>query len=159
MTSSGTEKKRSLSVICSKGSFDMAYPGLILANAARMSGVDARLFFTFWGLDIVNKKKVDHLHLNLVGNPSAPIPAMIAGLPGVEALATAQMRKEMERLDIPPIREFIEMLDDAGADLYGCQMALDMFKLTKDDLLPQVKEVLTAMDFMDMSDGAQIIFI
>jgi TusE/DsrC/DsvC family sulfur relay protein len=122
---------------------------------ARMAGVDARLFFTFWGLDIVNKKKIDHLHLNLVGNPSAPIPAMIAGLPGVEALATAQMRKEMERLEIPPIREFIEMLDDAGADLYGCQMALDMFKLTKDDLVPQVKEVLTAMDFMDMSEGAQ----
>jgi len=69
------------------------------------------------------------------------------------------MRKEMERLDIPPIREFIEMLDDAGADLYGCQMALDMFKLTKDDLVPQVKDVLTAMDFMDMSVGAQIIFI
>ena len=84
---------------------------------------------------------------------------MIAGLPGVEALATAQMRKEMERLDIPPIREFVEMLDDAGADLYGCQMALDMFKLTKDDLVPQVKDVLTAMDFMDMSEGAQIIFI
>jgi peroxiredoxin family protein len=135
MTDSGTEKKRSLSVICSKGSFDMAYPGLILANAARMAGVDARLFFTFWGLDIVNKKKIDHLHLNLVGNPSAPIPAMIAGLPGVEALATAQMRKEMERL------------------------ALDMFKLTKDDLVPQVKEVLTAMDFMDMSEGAQIVFV
>ena len=96
MTDSGTEKKRSLSVICSKGSFDMAYPGLILANAARMAGVDARLFFTFWGLDIVNEKKIDHLHLNLVGNPSAPLPAMIAGLPGVEALATAQMRKEME---------------------------------------------------------------
>ena len=159
MTDSGTQKKRSLSVICSKGSFDMAYPGLILANAARMAGVDARLFFTFWGLDTVNKRKIDHLHLNLVGNPSAPVPAMIAGLPGVEALATAQMRKEMERLDIPPIREFVEMLDDAGADLYGCQMALDMFKLTKDDLVPQVKDVLTAMDFMDMSEGAQIIFI
>jgi peroxiredoxin family protein len=132
MTDLETEKKRSLSVICSKGSFDMAYPGLILANAARMAGVDARLFFTFWGLDIVNEKKIDHLHLNLVGNP---------------------------RLEIPPIREFIEMLDDAGADMYGCQMALDMFKLTKDDLVPQVKDVLTAMDFMDMSEGAQIIFI
>ena len=159
MTEQGKKTKRSLSVICSKGSFDMAYPGLILANAARMGGVDARLFFTFWGLDIVNKKKVDHLHLNLVGNPSAGIPAMIAGLPGVEAFATAHMKKEMERLDIPPIAEFIEMLDDAGAELYGCQMAMDMFKLSKDDLLPQVKDVITAMDFMDMSEGAQIVFI
>ena len=154
-----TKPTRSLSVICSKGSFDMAYPGLILANAARMAGVDARLFFTFWGLDIVNKKKVDHLHLNLVGNPSAPIPAMIAGLPGVEALATAQMRKEMDRLDIPPIREFLEMLDDAGADLYGCHMAMEMFRLTPEDLVPQVKDVITAMDFMDLSEGAQVVFI
>ena len=153
------ESDRKLCIICSKGTLDGAYPALILANAALGEGIETHLFFTFWGLDIVNEKKIDHLHLNLVGNPSAPVPAMIAGLPGVEALATAQMRKEMERLDIPPIREFIEMLDDAGAEMYGCQMALDMFKLTKDDLVPQVKEVLTAMDFMDMSEGAQIIFI
>ena len=69
-----------IAIICSKGTLDMAYPGLILANAARMSGIDATLFFTFWGLDIVNEKKIDHLHLNMVGNPSAPVPAMIAGM-------------------------------------------------------------------------------
>ena len=154
-----TNGARSLSVICSKGSLDMAYPGLILANAARMAGVDARIFFTFWGLDIVNDSKVDHLHLNIVGNPSIPLPAMIAGLPGVESLATHQMKKEMDRLDIPPLREFIEMLDDAGAELYGCQLAMDMFKLTKDDLVPQVREVISAMDFMDKSEGAQIVFV
>ena len=148
-----------LAIICSKGSLDMAYPGLILANAARMCGVEATLFFTFWGLDIVNKKKIDHLHLTFVGNPSVPVPAMIAGLPGMEGIATTMMKREMEKLDIPSIREMLEILDDAGAEMYGCQMAMDMFKLEKDDLVPQVKEIITAMDFMDVSDDALIIFI
>jgi peroxiredoxin family protein len=153
------EPIKKVSIICSKGSLDMAYPGLILANAARMSGIEAMLFFTFWGLDIVNDKKCDDLHLTLVGNPSVPIPAMIAGLPGVEHMASKQMRKEMEKLDIPPVREFLGMLSDAGAELYGCQLAMDMFKLTRKDLVPQVKDVISAIEFFDKSAGAQIIFI
>ena len=148
-----------ISIICSKGSLDMAYPGLVLANAARMSGIDVTMFFTFWGLDIVNKKKVDHLHLSIVGNTSVPIPAMIAGLPGVEALATSQMKKEMHKLDIPPVPEFLQMLDDAGAELYACQLAMDMFRVKREELVPQVKDVISAMDFFDKSQGAQIIFI
>jgi peroxiredoxin family protein len=153
------EPIKRISIICSKGSLDMAYPGLILANAARMSGIEAMLFFTFWGLDIVNKEKCDDLHLNLVGNPSVPVPAMIAGLPGMEHFASSRMRKEMEKLDIPPVRDFIQMLSDAGAELYACQLAMDMFKLKREQLLPQVKDVISAMDFFDKSAGAQIIFI
>jgi peroxiredoxin family protein len=148
-----------VSIICSKGSLDMAYPGLILANAARQSGIEAMLFFTFWGLDIVNRKKVDDLHLKFVGNPSVPIPAMIAGLPGMEHLATKMMKKEMAKLDIPTVRELIETLDDAGAELYGCKLAMDMFKLSREDLVPQVKDVLTASEFFEKSAGSQIIFI
>ncbi len=150
---------KKIAIICSKGSLDMAYPGLVLANAARMSGIDAMLFFTFWGLDIVNKKKVEDLHMTLVGNPSVPIPAMIAGLPGMEHVATQRMKKGMKDLDIPDVPEFLQMLDDAGAELYACQMAMDMFKLDKDDLVPQVKEVISAMDFFDKAGDAQIIFI
>jgi peroxiredoxin family protein len=148
-----------VSIICSKGSLDMAYPGLVLANAARMSGIDVCMFFTFWGLDIVNKAKCDHLHLSLVGNTSMPIPAMIAGLPGVEALASAKMRADMEKLDIPRVPEFLAMLEEAGAELFACQMAMDMFKLQRSDLVPQVKDVISAMDFYDHSQNAQIIFI
>ena len=148
-----------LSIIVSKGTLDMAYPGLILANAARMSGVDVTLFFTFWGLDVVTEKKVDHLHVSTVGNPSMHVPTMIGGLPGIEALATRQMKKEIERLDIPGIREMLQILADAGAKLYACQLAMDMFKLKKEDLVPQVEGVLSAMDFIDLSAGAQIIFV
>jgi peroxiredoxin family protein len=97
--------------------------------------------------------------VSTVGNPSLPIPTMLGGLPGMEALASARMKKEMEGLDIPNVREMIDMLTDAGAELYACQLAMDMFHLTKDDLLPQVKDVISAMDFIDMTEGAQIVLI
>jgi peroxiredoxin family protein len=153
------ETIKKVCIICSKGTLDMAYPGLVLANAARMSGIEATLFFTFWGLDIVTEKTVDKLHVPTVGNPSMHIPTMVGGLPGMESLATSMMKKEMEKLDLPTVREFVEMLDDAGAEMYGCRMAMDMFKRKKEDLLPQVKEVISAMDFYDKAAGSQIIFI
>ncbi|HEX4955795.1 MAG TPA: DsrE/DsrF/DrsH-like family protein [Thermoanaerobaculia bacterium] len=148
-----------ISIICSKGTLDMAYPGLILANAARMSGIDATLFFTFWGLDIISEKTVDKLHVPTVGNPSMHIPTMLGGLPGMESLATLMMKKEMEKLDLPTVREMLEILHDSGAKLYACKMAMEMFGRTEQDLVPQVEEVITAMDFFDKSAGAQVLFI
>jgi len=150
--------QRKVAVIISKGTLDMVYPGLILANAARMSGIEAFLFFTFWGLDAITEKKVDHLHVASVGNPSMPIPTLVGGLPGMETLATRMMKKGMEKLDIPGVREMLQILKDSGAKLYGCGLAMDMFKLKKEDLVPQVDDVLTAMDFFDKAEGAQIIF-
>ncbi|MCC7535694.1 MAG: DsrE/DsrF/DrsH-like family protein [Deltaproteobacteria bacterium] len=153
------EATRKVAIICSKGTLDMAYPGLILANAARMSGMDVMLFFTFWGLDIVRKDRMDHLHVSTVGNPSMHMPTMVGGLPGMEALATSMMKKEMARLEIPTVSEMVQMLSDAGAHLYACGLAMDMFKLKQEDLAPQVEGVLSAMDFFDKSEGAQIIFV
>jgi peroxiredoxin family protein len=149
---------RKVAIIISKGTLDMVYPGLILANAARMSGIEAFIFFTFWGLDAVTEKKVDHLHVASVGNPSMPIPTLVGGLPGMESIATKMMKKEMEKLDIPGVREMLQILKDSGAKLYGCGLAMEMFKLEKKDLVPQVDDVLTAMDFFDKAEGAQIIF-
>jgi len=148
-----------ISIICSKGTLDMAYPGLILANAARMSGIEATLFFTFWGLDIITENTVDKLHVPTVGNPSMHIPTMLGGLPGMEGMASTMMKKQMEKLDIPDVREMVEILDDSGAEMYACRMAMDMFKRTEEDLLPQVTEVISAMDFFDKAEGAQTIFI
>jgi peroxiredoxin family protein len=137
----------------------MAYPGLILANAARMSGIDATLFFTFWGLDIITKKTHDKLHVSTVGNPSMGMPTMLGGIPGMEAFATTMMKKEMTKLDIPSVGEMLEILGDSGARLYGCQMAMDMFKRKREDLVPQVEDVISAMDFFDKAAGAQVLFI
>jgi peroxiredoxin family protein len=156
---------RTLCIICSKGTLDMAYPGLVLANAALMEGIDVNLFFTFWGLDMINDKKMDHLKCTPLGNPAMAmpngmgIPNFMAGLPGMTDFSTSMMKKEIEKLDFPPVREFMEMVTDAGARLYGCKMSMDMMKLTKADLFEGVEEVVGAMEFMEMSDGAQIIFI
>lgn len=153
------EPTRKIAIIVSKGTLDMAYPGLILANAARMSGIDATLFFTFWGLDVVTEKKVDHLHTPTVGNPSLPIPTMLGGLPGIEAATSAMMKKQMAGLDIPSVREMLQILSDSGAHLYACALAMEMFKVKKEELVPQVEGVLSAMDFFDKTQGAQLLFV
>jgi len=150
---------RKLAIICSKGTLDMAYPGLVLANAALMEGIEVTMFFTFWGLDIVNKKKMKHLKATPLGNPSMGMPNLLGVLPGVTNLASAMMKKEIEKLDFPPVDEFLEMITDGGGHLYGCQMAMEMMKLSKDDLFEGVEGVIGAMEFMELSEGAQVIFI
>jgi peroxiredoxin family protein len=84
---------------------------------------------------------------------------MLGGLPGMEALTSKFMKKRMDELDIPPVREMLEILSDSGAQLYACRMTMDMFGMTEEDLVPQVSGVLTVMDFYDMAAGSQIIFI
>lgn len=152
------QPQRRVALICSHGGLDEAYPSLILANAARQSGIDAFVFFTFWGLDVITESKVDNLHVNLAGNASSGMPTIIAGLPGMEGLAGKMMKKQMEELDLPSVREMLQILDESGAELYACELAMKMFKRKKEDLVPQVKDVITAGDFYDLSEGAQIVF-
>jgi peroxiredoxin family protein len=152
------EKTRKLCLICSKGSLDMAYPPLILANAARMSGIDVDLFFTFWGLDMITEAKVDKLAVTPVGNPSMGIPPAIGAAPGMGVMASRMMKKQIEELDFPEVREFLEILLDSGAKLYACKMSMDMMKLRADDLIPGC-EIIGAMEFMELSEDAQILFI
>lgn len=153
------EETRKLAIICSKGSLDMAYPGLVLANAACMMGIEASLFFTFWGMDVITKSKVDALKVTPVGNPAMHMPSLVGVLPGTTGLATSMMKKEIEKLDMPPIHEFLEMVHDAGAGIYACRMASDMMHLEEDDLVDEVDEIIGAMEFLEMAEGAQILFI
>lgn len=150
---------RKLAIICSKGTLDMAYPGLILANAARMLGIDSMIFFTFWGMDIINHKKVDHLLVSPVSTPSMGMPTVVAGLPGVAGLATSMMRHQIEALDVPPVHEFLTMVHDAGAELYACKMSVEMMNLTEEDLIEEVDGIIGAMEMLEMTDGAQLLFI
>jgi len=147
-----------VSIVISKGSLDGVYPGLIMANGARMEAIDANLFFTFFGLDAIRKDRQDHVKVATVGNPGMHIPTMLGGLPGMSALATRMMQRQMEKLDIPPIPEFIELVSDSGAGLYACKASVDMFKLTKDDFIEQVDEVLTVGEFYELAAGGEIIF-
>ena len=155
---SDDDKITKVSIIISKGSLEGIYPGLIMANGARAEGIEANLFFTFFGLDAIHKKRIDHIKVAIVGNPAMHIPTLIGGLPGMSALATHMMNKTMDKLDIPPIGEFIEMIGDTGAGMYACKASVDMFNLTKDDFVPQVQDIITVGDFYDMAAGGQIIF-
>jgi peroxiredoxin family protein len=147
-----------VSIVVSKGSLDGVYPGLIMANGARMDGIDANLFFTFFGLDAIIKKRMGKIKVATVGNPGMHMASLIGILPGMSAMATAMMTKTMDKLDIPPVPEFIEMVADAGCKLYACKASVDMFKLKKDDFAPQVDSIITVGDFYQKAAGGHIIF-
>jgi peroxiredoxin family protein len=152
------EPIRKVSIIISKGSLDGIYPGLIMANGARMEGIEATIFFTFFGLDAIINKRMDHIKVATVGNPGMHMPTIVGSIPGISAFATGMMKKEMEKIDIPPVREFIEMIHDAGCDIYACKASVDMFHLKKEDFCDQVDEVISVGEFYEKSAGAQIIF-
>jgi len=160
-----------VSIICSKGGLDEVYPSLIMANGARMDGIEASIFFTFFGLNALMKKTHENLKVSTVGNAALnmampmmglpitmPFPTLLGAVPGVSNFASWMMKREMEELDVPPVGEFLEMISDAGGEIYACKLAMDMFKLTKEDLVDQVKDVLTVGQFYEKSAGASIIF-
>jgi peroxiredoxin family protein len=147
-----------VSIVISKGSLEGIYPGLIMANGARMEGIEADIFFTFFGLDAIRKDRFAKIKVATVGNPGMHIPTLLGALPGMSALATWMMQRQMEKLDIPPIPEFVELVSDSGAGLYACKASVDMFKLTKADFVEQVDEVLTVGEFYDLAAGGEIIF-
>lgn len=161
-----SDKIKKVSIIVSRGSLDGVYPGLIMANGARMEGIEANLFFTFFGLYAVLKEYQDKLKIATVGNPAMripdakgfPLPTILGAVPGMSAFATKMMQKEMEALDIPPVSEFVQMISDAGGHLYACKATVDMFHLEQSDFVPAMEKVLTVGDFYELAGGGQIIF-
>lgn len=164
---------RKVLIVVSRGSLDGVYPGLIMANGARMEGIEASMFFTFFGLNAVVKQTLESLKVATVGNPALnmampmlglpmtmPFPTWVGAVPGVSAFATNLMKKEMEKLDIPPIGEFLELISDSGGKLFGCKLALDMFKLKREDLHDRIDGILTVGQFYEQAagEGSHIIF-
>ena len=153
-----TGKIEKVSIIISKGGLADIYPGLIMANGARMEGIDANLFFTFFGLDAVRKGVNAKIKVATVGNPGMHIPTIIGAIPGMAAMATMMMSKKMDELDIPPIPEFIELIGETGCGMFGCKATVDMFGLEKKDFVPELQEIITVGEFYEMSHGGHIIF-
>ncbi len=154
----GPEPIEKVSIVISRGSLEGVYPGLIMANGARMEGIEANVFFTFFGLDAINKAKHDHVKVATVGNPGLHLATWAGGIPGISSMVTHKLAQEMEKLDIPPIPEFVEMISDSGGALYACKASVDLFGLDKDDFIPQVEEIITVGEFYGMAAGGQIIF-
>ena len=151
-------------IICAKGSIEDVYATLVMANGAVMEGIEAKVFFTFFGLDAITKKQMNRLKTATVGNPAMrmpgglPFPTLLGALPFVEAGVSWMMKKEMDKLDIPPIGEFVEMVHDAGAKLYACKATVEMFHLTMDDFCEQTEAIINVGKFYEVSAGGQIIF-
>ena len=150
---------RKLAIICSKGNLDMAYPGLILANAALGEGVETHLFFTFWGFDMINKETMGDLKFTMLGNTATHMPQGLGGLPGMTAMATAKMKKAIADLDVPEVPEFLEQIVASGGHLWACRMSADMNHLTEEDLYDEVEGIINASDFIELTNGAQLLFI
>ena len=147
-----------VSIIVSKGSLEGIYPGLIMANGARMEGIEADLFFTFFGLDAIRKDRYEKIKVATVGNPGLHMPTLLGAIPGFSALATKMMSRQMEKIDIPPIPEFMELVSDSGVRLFACKATVDMFELTMDDFIPQVEGIISVGEFYEQAAGGEIIF-
>ncbi|HZO95883.1 MAG TPA: DsrE/DsrF/DrsH-like family protein [Gaiellaceae bacterium] len=147
-----------VSIVISKGSLEGVYPGLIMANGARMEGIDANVFFTFFGLDAIRPDRQSRIRVATVGNPGLHLPTLLGALPGFSSLATRMMQRRMEKLDIPPVAEFVELIADSGAGLYACKATVDMFGLEQEDFVPQVSGIITVGDFYGLAAGGEIIF-
>ncbi|MGA3215737.1 MAG: DsrE/DsrF/DrsH-like family protein [Acidimicrobiales bacterium] len=154
---SGTERK--LAIICSKGNLDMAYPGLVLANAALGEGVEVHLFFTFWGFDMITKKRMGNLKFTPLGNTATHMPQGLGGVPGMTAMATSMMKKQISEVGVPEVPEFLEQIVASGGHLWACQMSADMMHLDENDLYEAVEGIINASDFIEKTEGAQLLFI
>jgi peroxiredoxin family protein len=157
---------RTLAIVCSKGNLDMAYPGLVLANAALGEGVTTHLFFTFWGFDMITKARMHSLQFSPVGNtamhlPGANghIPQAVTPVPGMTAMATHLLKKQIAELGVPEVPEFLDQIVAAGGHLWACRMSADMNHLTESDLRDDVEAIISAADFIEMTNGAQLLFI
>ena len=164
-----TEKSnpvKKVSIICAKGTIEDVYAALVMGNGAVMEGIEANLFFTFFGLEAIMKKRMDKLHTGIVGNPAmrlpggARMPTLLGVIPGMEAMVSSMMKSQMDKLDVPPVSEFIELFVAGGGNLYACKLAADMFKVTKEDLSEHVKGIITVGEFYEHAggEGSHIIF-
>ncbi|MGZ4618908.1 MAG: DsrE/DsrF/DrsH-like family protein [Frankiaceae bacterium] len=154
-----TPTGRKLAIICSKGNLDMAYPGLILANAALGEGVETHLFFTFWGFDIITKSRMGDLKFTMLGNTATHLPQGLGGLPGMTAMATHQMKKQIADIGVPDVPEFLAQIVDSGGHLWACRMSAEMMHIDETDLYDAVEGIISAADFIEKTDGAQLLFI
>lgn len=165
---------RKMCFICSKGNLDMAYPALVMGNAALEEGCEVHLFFTFWGFDLVTKATMDRLKFTFAGNTAMHLPGLdglhprlgalsmpqsLSVLPGMTSLATRMMHRSLADLDIPTVPEMLDQIRAAGGHLWGCRMSADLLRLSPDDLYDGVEAIISAADFIEISEGAQIVFV
>jgi len=153
------ETPKRMAIIASKGSLDMAYPPLILASTAAAMDVETMIFYTFYGVDIVNKHKYANLKVAPIANPAmpspVPMPNIVGMLPGMTALGTMMMKSMMGKINWPSVPELIEVCLEMDVQMVACTPTLEMTGLTESDLVEGVR-VGGAADYLDFGLDASI---
>jgi len=153
------EQTQRLMIVLSKGTMDMVYPALMIATTAATMGKEVHMFFTFWGLQAVNKKKIGSLKVASVGNPGMPMPNIIGMIPGMTAMATRMMGGKMKKQKVPSIPDMFKMAKDLGVKLHACSTTMDVMGTPKEALIEEIDDVIGAATFVSLSEGGQIIFV
>lgn len=150
--------KRLAIAVVSKGTIDGAYPALILATAAAALGMEAGLYFSFFGLNILRKNNQENLKLVPLGNPALPtaLPNWLAVLPGMTSLATTMMKREIKKKKIASVSDLMEIAVESGVKMWPCQMAMEMFDIKKEDLMDGLPEPVGAATFLEYAGEADI---
>jgi peroxiredoxin family protein len=151
--------KNKMCIILSKGSLDMVYPAFMIGTTAAAMGDEVHMFFTFWGLNVLNKKKVGSLKVSPVGNPGMPMPNILGMLPGMTAMATRMMRGKIRETKTPSIPEMIQTCKDLGVKMHACSTSMEFLGIGKEDLIPEVDDIIGASTFLQLSEGGQTLFI
>ena len=153
-------KRNKLVIVCSKGSLDMAYPPMMLATTAAAMGMQVDLYFTFWGINMISKKTIDSLKISPVGNAAVPMPNILGMIPGMTRMMTGMMQKKMQKIKMPSIREMIATAKESGVKFHACSPTLDMMGLKKEDLIPEVDDIIGAATYLELaSEDAITLFI
>ena len=150
--------KRLALAVVSRGTIDTAYPALILATAAAAMEMEVGIYFSFFGLNILKKGNLESLKIVPLGNPALPVPMpnILSVLPGMTALATLMMKKDIKKKGIASVSELMQIAMESDVKLWPCQMAMDMFNLKKEDLLDGLPDPVGAVTFLDYASEADI---
>jgi peroxiredoxin family protein len=148
-----------LLIILSKGTLDMVYPAFMIATTGATMGKDVHMFFTFWGMNSISRKTVGSLKVASVGNPGLPMPNILGMIPGMTALTTSMMKGKIEKAKMPSIPDMVKMAKDLGVKLHACSTTMDVMGVSKDDLVPEVDDIVGAATMLELGEGGQIIFI
>jgi len=153
------EKRKRMAIIASKGTLDMAYPPLILASTAAAMDVETAIFFTLYGVDIINKKKNASLQVAPIANPAmpspVPFPNILGILPGMTPMATSMMKGMIKKINWPTIPELVDTCLEAGVKMIACTPTMEMTGVKKEDLVDGV-EVAGAAEFLNFALDADI---
>jgi len=153
-------KRNKLVIICSKGSLDMAYPPLMLATTAAAMGMQVDLYFTFWGMNMISKKNIDSMKVSPVGNAALPIPNILGMIPGMSSMMTSMMKKRMQKIKVPSVREMIATAKESGVKFHACSNTMEIMGFKKEDLIPEVDDIIGAATYLDLaSEDAITLFI